>query len=122
MEKTCSRQLKSLALLSLLCLGALVSTIHAATFLVTNLSDSGAGSLRQAILDANLAKGGTIAFSNLTGTITLASGLPPIVGNTTILGPGKNLLTISGSNQFRVLAFYSGFTSAVHDYRLVLSP
>jgi hypothetical protein len=53
-----------------------------ATFTVTNTNDTGAGSLRQAILDANASSGGdTIAF-NIAGagvhTITLASGLPTI--------------------------------------------
>src|SRR5262249_10168742 len=52
-------------------------------FLVTTIDDSGPGSLRQAILDSNLAAGGnnTIAFA-IPGpgaqTIELASPLPPI--------------------------------------------
>jgi len=96
-------------------LGALVSTVHAATFLVTTNSDSGAGSLRQAILDANVAGGGAITFPNVMGMITLSSELPAIGGNTTILGPGRNFLTISGSNQFRVFAFNGGITSFVSD-------
>jgi len=51
----------------------------AGTFVVTNASDSGSGSLRQAIMDANAAAGGTIAF-NISGnpTIPLQSPLPPI--------------------------------------------
>jgi uncharacterized repeat protein (TIGR01451 family) len=58
-------------------------TPGAATFLVTNTADSGQGSLRQAILDANLNTGqrDTIAF-NIGGggaqTITLTSALPNI--------------------------------------------
>ena len=49
------------------------------TFTVTNLSDSGAGSLRRAITDAETAAGSldVIAFANgLTGRINLASNLP----------------------------------------------
>jgi hypothetical protein len=65
----------------------LATSVSAATFTVTNTSDSGAGSLRQAIMDANAAAGlDTIAF-NITGagcdgngvcTITPATQLPAI--------------------------------------------
>ncbi len=58
---------------------AAVPTLLAATFTVTNTNDSGAGSLRQAILDANANPGlDTIAF-NISGsgvqTITLSTTL-----------------------------------------------
>ena len=54
------------------------------TFAVTNTSNSGAGSLRQAIIDANALSGtDTISF-NISGTgihtITLSSALPTITG------------------------------------------
>ena len=47
-----------------------------ATLTVTNLNDSGAGSLRQAVFDANtLAGSDTIDFTaGLSGTIVLTSG------------------------------------------------
>ena len=49
--------------------GPAVSVARAASFVVTNLNDSGPGSLRQAILDANAATGqDTITFST-SGTI-----------------------------------------------------
>ncbi|MEM7221161.1 MAG: DUF4347 domain-containing protein, partial [Pseudomonadota bacterium] len=49
-----------------------------ATFDVSNLNDSGAGSLRQAIANANSASGShTITFS-VAGTISLTSALPQI--------------------------------------------
>ena len=65
---------------------ALSSPAYAATFTVTNTSDSGAGSLRQAILDANANAGlDTIAFdvsgAGCTGgvcTITPANTLPVV--------------------------------------------
>jgi hypothetical protein len=60
---------------------AVCATATAATFTVTNTGDSGAGSLRQAILDANATPGfDTINFSIGTGTqtITPASPLPTI--------------------------------------------
>ena len=57
-----------------------------ATFLVSNLNDSGSGSLRAAITAANADSSGTptvIAFS-VNGTITLAGDLPAITQNVTI--------------------------------------
>ncbi len=74
--------------------------LQAATFTVTNLDDSGPGSLRQAVLDANTPTGThTIEFQpGLTGTITLTSGEIWITGNMTINGPGASVLAISGNN------------------------
>ncbi len=63
--------------------GLLSCAVFAATFSVTNANDSGAGSLRQAILDANAGGAGphSITFA-IPGpgvhTIALASGLPSI--------------------------------------------
>ena len=55
-----------------------------ATFTVTNTNDAGAGSLRQAIIDANAAPGADTITFNIAGggvkTITLASALPQLTG------------------------------------------
>ena len=71
---------------------------------MTNLNDSGAGSLRNAINQANsLPVGyGTITFlpSLFNGgaqTLTLTSGPIDITGDLDIYGPGANLLTVSGN-------------------------
>jgi hypothetical protein len=71
-----------------------------------NAADSGAGSLRQAILGANAAAGpDTIAFaSGLSGTVTLTSGQLDITDDLTITGPGAGQLAISGNNASRVFA------------------
>ena len=62
------------------------SSVFAATITVTNTNDSGAGSLRQAIIDAN--SGDTIVFGpGVTGTITLTSGRMQIDKDLAILGP-----------------------------------
>jgi parallel beta-helix repeat protein len=84
-----------------------------ATFTVTNLNDSGAGSLRQAILDANAAAGAdTIQFqSTLAGTITLTSGQLAITDSVTITGLGASTLTVSGNNSSRIFYLYNGATT-----------
>ena len=70
---------------------------HANTFTVTTLNNSGAGSLRQAITDANANAGAdTILFaSGLTGTIALAGPLPNLRDDVTLTGPGANRLTVA---------------------------
>ncbi|MGC2503405.1 MAG: Ig-like domain repeat protein [Silvibacterium sp.] len=78
---------------------------HAATVTVTDLNDSGSGSLRDAITNAS--SGDTIEFS-VTGIITLASGLPTISENLTIEGPGAGSLTISGAQKYTVFTISSG--------------
>ena len=63
---------------------------------VTNLNDSGPGSLRDTI--ATTPDGGTVDFQpGLTGTITLTSGELSIAKDVTIAGPGAGLMTISAS-------------------------
>ncbi|HEV3343739.1 MAG TPA: right-handed parallel beta-helix repeat-containing protein [Pirellulales bacterium] len=55
-------------------------------FTVLNLNDHGAGSLRQAILDANSNPGADVINFNVAGTITLASAFPTIIGQVNIDG------------------------------------
>jgi hypothetical protein len=76
--------------------------VEAGTFHVTTLADSGPGSLRQAVLDANAFPGAdTIVFS-VAGTITLTSGEILIMDDLVINGPGAAALTVSGNDQSRV--------------------
>ena len=71
---------------------------------VTNTNDSGAGSLRQAILNANATLGAdTITFAGVftdatPDIITLTSGKLTITNDITILGTGASNLTISGND------------------------
>jgi hypothetical protein len=66
---------------------AVPGTLHAQTTItVTNTSDSGAGSLRAAITQANSDNAGDTINVSVTGTITLASPLPAITANMTIQG------------------------------------
>ena len=79
----------------------------AATLTVTNLNDSGAGSLRGQIAAAN--PGDTIAFQpGLTGTITLTSAGLAIIKSLTISGPGATILAVSGNNLFQVFGVTAG--------------
>ena len=90
-------------LLLLLCL--LPQASRAAVIQVTNLDDSGAGSLRQAVIDAGA--GDEIQFS-VTGTITLTSGQILINKNLTITGPGARVLTIDGDGLGNRLFHHTG--------------
>lgn len=85
--------------------------VEAATFLVTNTLDSGTGSLRQAILDANSLRGADIITFGVTGAIALTSGTLRITDHLDIQGPGASLLTISGNNTARV--FFAGGSGGV---------
>jgi hypothetical protein len=75
------------------------------TFVVTNSLDSGSGSLRQAVLDANANPGKDIIFfeTNFFSSprrIDLSTGFMKITESLSIVGPGSGLLTISGTPTF----------------------
>ncbi len=76
---------------------------------VLNTNDSGAGSLRQALVD--ICPGGTITFDPALngGTVRLASGLV-LRTNLNLVGPGANLLAISGGGPGRSLTVNAGVT------------
>src|SRR5262249_28595102 len=80
-----------------------VAILSAGTITVTNTNDSGPGSLRQALADAN--DGNTIGFS-VTGIITLTSGELLVDKSISISGPGSDNLTVNGNGKGRV--FYVG--------------
>lgn len=78
-----------------------VSNSNSATLVVTSASDSGPGSLRQAIADA--APGDVIEFKlTYPATISLTSGELLLNKNLTIAGPGARDLAISGNSSSRV--------------------
>jgi len=94
-------------LLAMVAMVASVVNSAAATFTVINTNDSGAGSLRQAILQANTnGTADTIEFqiTNATRTITLASALPGITEPLTLTGatqPGyvnAPIVELNGNN------------------------
>lgn len=62
----------------------LIEEANVAKFTVTNLDNSGAGSLRAALLAANASVSGAVVEFNVSGTINLASALPSILKPVTI--------------------------------------
>jgi hypothetical protein len=84
---------------------------YASTITVTTTNDSGPGSLRQALVDAN--DGDTITFA-VTGTIGLTSGELVIDNSVTINGPGSDSLAVSrSSGTFRIFHVMSGLTVTI---------
>ena len=92
-----TRQVASAASLALLLACPLPAL--ASDFTVANHHDSGPGSLRQAVLDANATPGpDTILFdSRVTGTILLTSGALTVTDPLTLEGPGRDVLMIDGA-------------------------
>ncbi len=82
----------------------------ALNLLVYNTNNAGAGSLRQSVQDNNALGGGnTIVFSNtVVGTISLVGGNLTLSTDTTIVGPGASVLTVSGANTNRVFDVTGG--------------
>lgn len=77
------------------------SSVPGTTFMVINTNDSGAGSLRQAIIDANanISAGDTIAFAitNLSTVIFPASALPTIIDPVVIDGSTQSGSSVNTS-------------------------
>jgi len=86
------------------------NTLRADTITVTNTNDSGPGSLRQALADAN--DGDIIDFA-VTGTITLTSGQLTVNNSITISGPGAGNLTVDGNASTGVFYIDSGTTVTI---------
>ncbi len=82
--------------------------LPAATLTVTNLNDSGAGSLRQAIADAS--PGDTINIA-ATGTIALTSGQLIIAKDLIIRGPGQSNLAVDTGVASRVFKITNGIVT-----------
>ncbi len=103
------RLLAACAFCLLLALAALAPSASAGTIAVTNLNDSGAGSLRQAIKDA--AANETITVP--AGQITLTSGPLAIASSLMIAGAGSGATSISGNDASRVLTITATSTVAL---------
>jgi hypothetical protein len=97
-----------------LALTLLAGRVHAATNVVLNANNSGAGSLRQTILDS--VSGDTICFTNILSgaTILLTSGQITLDKSLTIdastLASG---ITLNGNNASRIFTVNSGTTNVL---------
>jgi hypothetical protein len=98
----------ALTCLLLLCITPIC--LQATTITVTNTNDSGPGSLRQALADAN--DGDTITFA-ITGTIGLTSGELLVDKSVTISGSGTASLTVDGNENSRVFHVSPGKTVSI---------
>lgn len=107
-KAVCCGRRKAAVLCTALVIGA--SAAHAANFTVTSTADSGTGSLRQAITDANSTAGADeIDFAITAGsgvrTITLSTAQPAITETVTIEGTTQSgfttmpVIAINGNNR-----------------------
>lgn len=93
---------------------------------VTNTNDSGAGSLRQAIANANALPGdniitfeGPVFSDGVPDTITLTSGPLVLTDATTIIqGGGANALTLSAGGRSQIFQVASGAEAAIRGLTL----
>lgn len=92
-----------------------------ATFSVSNLADSGSGSLRDAIEAANELPGADVIEFDpdlARGTITLGGRQLTISDDITINGLDGSLLTVSGDHRSPVLRVASGVTTTIRGLRI----
>ena len=96
------------------------SHADAATFAVSTLNDSGPGSLRQAVLDANTTPGlDRIVFGpTVLGTIALTSGQLDVTDALQIEGPGVDALAIDADGNSRIFETALEIPVAISDLTL----
>ena len=105
--------LRSLAVLLGLVVAA--ASAHAATYTVSDTSDSASdpNSLRSAVNSVNAGSGGDTINIQSLGTITLTNGVLALNQNVTIDGLGAALLTISGKQKEQVFEIAAGVSATI---------
>lgn len=90
-----------------------LSVVLRKPMVVTTVAESGLGSLRDAMQKGNIITFDPNVFAS-EQAITLTAALPQIVGDTTIIGPGANLLTVrrstSNGRRFGVFDITNGLS------------
>ncbi len=96
--------LRKINLVAICCSVLLIRSGFSANFNVSNNSDSGAGSFRQAITDLNSSGDptNTITFTSPALSITLGSDLPVVQKSVLISG---NSAVVDGASSYRILVF-----------------
>jgi hypothetical protein len=111
-SKMLDRRIAAGAGLSLGAVLGMSATAGAADFTVTNLANTGSGSLRQALADAQNGNRPTVDRvlfqSGLSGVIAISSQGLSVTEPIDIVGPGANVLTVSGGNGQRVFDTQQG--------------
>lgn len=99
----------TLAITGLLLAAATFATAGAATLTVTNLNDAGAGTLREAIDNANATAGADTIHFSVSGTLILGSTLPVITdaAGLTIDGTGQSII-VSGNTKVQAFTVATG--------------
>ena len=97
----------------------LAVAVGAATITVTNTGDSGPGSLREALLQANALPGPDRIEFAVQGTVLLQSPLPMITDDVTIVGSESSRLRISGGQAVPLLVVSAQVSVAIQ--RLTLA-
>jgi len=113
MKDKCSFRSTAFTLHVVLCSALVCATaisLQANTITVMNTNDSGSGSLRQALADAN--DGDTIDVT-VIGAIALTSGELLVDKSVTIFGPGAATLAVNGNAMSRVFHIASGKTVSI---------
>jgi len=109
-------KLKAVAICLTLGCGLAIS-VNARTIIVSNTNDSGPGSLRQALSDAN--NGDIIDATGISGVITLTTGELAVDKSVPINGPGADLLAVDGAMASRVFRIVvSGATVTISGFTI----
>jgi len=90
---------------------ALAIPVTAGTIIVSNTNDSGPGSLRQALVDANDCD--TIDATGISGVITLTTGELAVDKSVTINAGGADVLAVDGNATSRLFQIGTGETVAI---------
>jgi hypothetical protein len=97
-----------------------IGAFETQVYVVTNTADSGGGSLRAALTNANVAGSSMIDVATI-GTIGLESSLPVISADVDIIGPGANRLNVSGQDSYQSVVISSGVTASISGLSFISS-